>query len=119
MAGNNDDERENGPHLTESQREEVAALAEGKVKESGNLFTASEVEVIKSIIRSTLVEQGFDANGPETRKCNIARMKFVDEMMHKFDRLTINIGRAVTYGIIAAILGALWIGFKTKILSGG
>lgn len=82
-----------------------------------NLFSYAQREEIREIVRKTIIEVGLDANGSETRAKNIQRMQFIDWAMYKFNNLSVNVGRAVTFAIVTALLGLVWLGFKTKILS--
>jgi hypothetical protein len=82
-----------------------------------NLFSHAQREEIKDLARQTVIESGFESNGPETRMRNIKRVQFIDWAMDKFDHLSVNVGRAVTITVVVAILGLVWVGIKTKILS--
>lgn len=82
-----------------------------------NHFSDAQREEIKELVRVAMIENGFGANGPETREKNIKRTQFIDNMMERFDNISVNVGRAITYAIITALLALLWLGFKTKILS--
>jgi len=71
---------------------------------------------IREIVRKEMIENGFDANGTESRKKNIQRFHFVDRMIASYSNLTVNIGRAVAWVLVAALMGAVWLGIKMKVL---
>ena len=113
MAGGDDSA------FSERQKEEIEQIAHPNRRETDHSLTDEQIAEIKGIVRQSLIEYGFEANGPETRKANIARTHFVDKMMSRFDSLSMNVGRAIVYALITAFLGLVWLGFKTKLLSGG